>query len=131
MLAAGNIRVGEFVYQHDGGMTREDGINVHFVKKCAFVLDLLAGNGLHLLGKLFDAFASMSFDETDGYILAAAMSPKRFTQHTESFADARRIAEKKLKNSACFFRRRGDFQPFFGLFRQGYLRTNLFTWARM
>src|SRR5258708_22497505 len=123
MLAAGNIRVGEFIYQHDCGMTRENGIDVHFVKKCAFVLDFLAGNGLHLLGKLFDAFASMSFNETDGYILAAAMSPERFTQHTESFADPRRIAEKKLKNSACFFRWRSDSQPFFLLFRLRYLRT--------
>ena len=79
MLAAGNIRVGEFIYQHDCGMTREDGIDVHFVKKCAFVLDLLARNGLHLLGKLFDAFASMSFNETDGYILAAAVPAQRFT----------------------------------------------------
>src|SRR5882757_5114677 len=130
MLAAGNIRVGEFIYQHDCGMTREDGIDVHFVKKCAFVLDLLAGNGLHLPGKLFDAFASMSFNETDGYILAAAVPPKRFTQHTESLSYTRSVAEEELKKSADFFRRRGDFQPFFRLFRQGYLRTNVVTWAR-
>src|SRR5437773_9617782 len=95
----------EFIYEHDLRMTRENRINIHFFKNCAFVLDFPAGNGFHLLGKFFNTFASVGFDETDDYILATAAPPQSFTQHAEGLPDTRRIAEEKLKNSPCLFRR--------------------------
>ena len=73
------IPVSQTIDEHDLRMTRENRINIHFFKNCAFVLDFPAGNGFHLLGKFFNTFASVGFDETDDYILATAAPPQSFT----------------------------------------------------
>ncbi len=73
-------------------MTCKDPIYIHFFENRAFVLDFFAGHRFHLLGEFFDTLASVSFNETNDYILATFAAPQRFTQHAESLSDARGIA---------------------------------------
>ena len=104
VFAAGDVGVGEFVDQDDFGMSRDDGVDVHFLEHRAFVLELFAWNGFELAEELFDAFAAVRFDDADDDVLAAAAAANGFAEHAEGLADAWRVAQEKLEDAAGFLR---------------------------
>lgn len=100
-------------------ISREDGIYIHFLKHSAFVLDFFVRNKFELLDQLFDAFATVAFDDADDDVFAAAAAAQRFAEHAEGFADAWRIAEKQFKNPTRFLGRGSNFEPVFRFLGQG------------
>ena len=60
----------------------------------------------------------MSFDDTDYYVFAAAVSPNSFAEHVECLSHAGRIAKEKLKNCPILLRC-GFFQPLLGCLVHG------------
>src|SRR5581483_9883548 len=85
-------------HEDDLGFTRQDGIYVHFLKCGAFVVELAAGYRVQLGRQFGDCLASVGLDVSDQYVFSAAFAPNAFTQHVESLAHARRIAQEQLEN---------------------------------
>ena len=74
MLAAFNIGMCEFVNQYYRGFARKNGVYVHLFEDCALVFDLTPGNGVQSRYQLYDWFASMRFDDSNGYIFSPTVA---------------------------------------------------------
>src|SRR5271157_2946681 len=121
VLAAFDVGVRQFVHQRDLWMARENGIHVHLFKQCALVVDLLARNRFQPRKKFLGRFAAVCFNDADHYVFAAALAADGLAQHGVSLADAGRISQKQLENTALLHRS-GLFQPLLG----GFLHAHLF-----
>jgi hypothetical protein len=53
--------------------------------------------------KFFDALAAVCFHYADDDVFAAAVAANGFAEHGEGFADARRVAQKKLEVRRALF----------------------------
>ena len=104
VLAAGNIRVRQFVHQDHLRTPGEDGVHVHLLENGALIFDLPARDRLELLGQFRDAFAAVRLHDADDHVFAAAAAADTLAQHRVGLAHARRVAEKELEGSAWSFR---------------------------
>src|ERR1700690_4321188 len=103
-------------------LTRQDGIDIHLLENRALVLQLLSRNGFELLRQFGGRLTSMGLDHSNDHVLAPAMAADGFTQHAESLANARGVAQEKLEHTALL-RGISLFQPLLRSFgHRGYCR---------
>src|ERR1700682_5515442 len=113
VLAPRDIRMGKLVDQNHLRAACENGVDVHLLEDCSFVFDCFPRDRLNICEEFFDAFAAVSFHDTDHDVLATASAPERLAPHAKGFADTGSVAEEKLENAPCLLRGRGNFQPVF------------------
>ena len=86
----------QLVDEHDLWVPGNDGIEVHFLKPLASVLDFPARHDLQAFQKRFCFLASVGLDNADNNIITVALACSRLLQHLVGFADARRGTDKDL-----------------------------------
>jgi hypothetical protein len=100
-VRAGDVGMGELVNQADGGMTLDDGLDVHLLEGDAAVLDLLSRHYLEAFQELDDSFAPVRFDVTDNDVFAVATTAVSLAEHREGLADAGEGAEIDAQPAAA------------------------------
>ena len=115
MLAAIDVGVRELVDHDDRWLALQDRVHIHLFEDRALVFQLAARNSFQFRGEFGCGLAAVNFNDAHQHTLAAAGSPNGFTQHRIRFADAGRVAKKKLQY-ALGFRRLNFLQPLVGRF---------------
>src|SRR5262245_52788881 len=89
MLAPGGVRMRELVDDAHLRLSREDGVDVHFLQHDAAVFDLALGNDLEIADLRVGLRASVGFDEADDNVDALAPEGMGILEHRVGLANAR------------------------------------------
>jgi len=120
MLAAWNVGVGQFINQDDLRLSRQNGFQVEFLKKCALVFHPARRDLVYLLCQFHHSGAPVGFYKPDDDIFSPLAPANGFAKHVERLAHSRRIPEKDLEYPCSFFRR-GVLQPLLWSFRRNFV----------
>ncbi len=82
----------EFIDQHNFGAAGEYGVDVHFLKHGALVVDLFAGNRRQLIREFDNTLAAVGFDNADNNIFSPVGAADGLAEHAVGFADTWSIA---------------------------------------
>lgn len=93
VAAAWRIGMGKLVDKRDLRPTREDGVDIHFLKPLPFVVDLLARHDLEAVQERLGLLPPMRLHDSHGDVVSILLSRARRFQHRICLADARRGAD--------------------------------------
>ena len=108
MAAAFGIGVREFVDKDDLRSAGDDGVEIHLLKRLAFVLDVSAWNDLETFQQRFGLTAAVGFDDANNDIVPVFFAGMGLLQHLVRLTDARSRADKdpELADTTFFTPRR-------------------------
>ena len=101
VTAAGCIRMGKLIDEHNLWVPLEDGIEVHLFQHVPMIVDLNARNDLEALEQSLRFRASMGFDDADDDIRTLGQLRAGRHQHFVGFADAGSGAYEHLQTAAA------------------------------
>src|SRR5712692_3521800 len=81
--------MGEFIYNHDVGLARNNRVNVHLLEHHATVRNIAARNHLEVADPLLGLTPAMGFDETQNHIHSPLAELMRLLEHPVCFAYSR------------------------------------------
>jgi hypothetical protein len=104
MTASRRIRMSELIDQNDLGPAGDNGIEVHFLKPLAPILDAPAWNDFETLQERFGFLAAMSLNNADEDVVTIGLPGAGLLQHLVGLADAGRRAHEnpELADSTLF-----------------------------
>src|ERR1019366_9986202 len=105
-----NVRVRQLVDERDSGISRQDGVNIHFSEHRALIFELFARNDFQPIRELRGGGSPVRLHDADYDILASAVSPNTLTEHAVSLANPGSIAQEHFEQTA-FLGRRDFSQP--------------------
>ena len=91
----------EFIDERELRPPGEYGVEVHLLKRAAFVIDALARDDLETRDQGFGLGAAMRLHNADRNILAVGPPGARGDQHLIGFADARERRRGKFSAAPC------------------------------
>ena len=122
VAAAFGVGVRELIDQHDLRMPGDDGIEVHFLERLSFIVDVPARNDLQPGQQRFGVLAAVGLDDADDDVVAVFFARMGLLQHLVGLADAGRRADEnsQFADTPLFAARR---------FEQGFRRGPMFGYA--
>src|SRR6516162_5505093 len=94
MTASRRIRMSELIDQNDLRPAGDNGIEVHFLKPLAPILDAPAWNDFETLQERLGFLAAMGLNNADEDVVTIGLPGASLQQHLVRFADARRRADE-------------------------------------
>lgn len=93
MARAGNVRVRQFIHDGNGGLTRNDCVQIHLFKDAAAILDFPERHALQIADQRRRLRATMRLDEGNDNVHALLFQQARVFKHLTGLADTRRCAD--------------------------------------
>jgi hypothetical protein len=115
VAAAFDVGVCEFIDQDDLWPAGDDGVEVHFLERLLFILDVSARNDFQACQQRYGIFAAMGLDDAGDDVIPVFLAGMRLVQHLVGLTDTWCSADEnsELADAAFFAARR---------FEQGFRR---------
>ena len=115
VLAALDVRVGEFVDDSHSRLPRKNAVDIHFIEDRALVFQLARRDPFEFARQFCGRLAAVSLHYSDHNIFAAAGPPNRLAEHAVGLPYSGRVPEEEFENAARFIGR-NFLQPLLGSF---------------
>jgi hypothetical protein len=118
VAASLRVGVGQLIHQDQGGMTLQNGVEIHLSHDVAFVKRAFLGNDFEALAEDIGFHSAVGFHHTDHYVGPFQATPAALGEHLIGLAHARRRAQEDLELApplfGGFFQQRLGRRPLFG-----------------
>jgi hypothetical protein len=113
MTAAGRIGVREFIDKRDLRPARDDRIEVHFLERSSFVIDVAARNDLKAFEQRLGFLPTVGLDDTHDDVITVLLPRPRGLQHRVGLADTGGRTDEDAKPAGAALLAPGSLQQGF------------------